>query len=372
MSCVEDVSEFANLRAEWDALQYNNESSSVFMSWAWHHTWWSVFAKDSDKLCVLCVRLRGELIGVLPLYFRHRSWPRPTHVMFLGTGEGDADEVATEYLDMVARPGMRMAAAIAALEFLHQRDVQLRFELQHLLADSVLLSALRCRSDAWVLEELDRGVRYRIDCQHQTDPIPMDPKKLKRVNRSARALERDGGFEQRSIATLGEASQALEEVSALSDERQQQAGRANSAFSSDKFNQFHQQLLPVLYLDGSADIQRFYINGSLAAVLYCFYDGDTCHYYQSGFVQSLGNRYMPLTLAHLAELNRNRAGGRRYYDFMRGDMNSYKNDFLCEKTPMVTVLRYPNVIDRLLHDTFTMCRQAIVRLLRSMGVARRR
>lgn len=372
MSCIESESEFAALQDEWDALQHDNTNSSVFTSWAWHHTWWTVFSKDSDKLCIVCVRLKGELIGVLPLYFRTRSWPRPTHVMFLGTGEGDADEVATEYLDMVARPGMQMAAATAALEFLDLHGAKKRFEFQNLLSDSVLVSALRCRSDSWALQECDMGVRYRVNLNTPFEELPMQPQKHKRVKRSMRAAEKDGGVEQRSIGNVADAQDILRDVSNLSDQRQQHAKRAKSAFASEKFNRFHHLLLPILFSKGSADVQLFYIKDQLAAALYCFYDNQTCHYYQSGFVQSLANRYMPLTLAHLMEIDRNRAQGRRYYDFMRGDTNSYKNDFVCEQTPMITMVRYPNVIDRVLHETFTMGRQFAVRLLRSIGVSRRR
>lgn len=372
VNCIEDVSGFAALREEWDALQQSNENSSVFMSWAWHHTWWTVFGKDSDKLCIVCVRLRGELIAVLPLYMRVRSWPRPTVVMFLGTGEGDADEVATEYLDMVARPGMLMAAAVAALEFLDHHGAKKRFEFQHLLTDSVLVSALRCRSDSWVLEERDLGVRYRVDLQAPLDEIPMVSKRAKRVKRSMRAADRDGGLLQSSIADVSDVESAVDTVSVLSDQRQQHIGRAKSAFASEKFNLFHHRLLPILYLSGSADVQYFYLNDELAAVLYCFYDERSCHYYQSGFEQSMANRYMPLSLAHLMEIERNRNEGRRYYDFMRGDVNSYKNDFLCERTSMITMVRYPSVLDRVLHETFTMGRRGAVRLLRSIGVSRRR
>ncbi len=373
VSCVEDATEFAALRAEWDALQVNNDRTTVFMSWAWHYTWWGVFGgEDTQRLCVLCVRLRHELIAVLPMYSRIQAWPRPPLLMFLGTGEGEADEVATEYLDILASPDHVATATQAVLDFLATHSKKMRFEFQHLLENSIFAEAMRARSDRWRIQELDLGFRYRIDLHKQTDDLPMNPNRIKRVKRSLRAVERDGGFQQASIEDLEQLASVLEDVSTLSDQRQKHVGRAKSAFSSARFNRFHHRVLPLLYQSGSADIHHFYLDRELVATLYCYYDENTCHYYQSGFAQSLANRYMPLTVAHLMEIERNRVQGRRYYDFMRGDENSYKNEFNCELTPMITMVRFPSVVDQWLHETFTIVRQRIVRHLRSIGVSRRR
>jgi len=179
-------------------------------------------------------------------------------------------------------------------------------------------------------------------------------------------------MEQRSVFHLQDANDVLKAVSELSDQRQQHTGRAKSAFASTRFLQFHHRILPLLYQLDGADVQHFYLNDELCAALYCFYDDSSCHYYQSGFVQSMANRYMPLTVAHLMEIERNREAGRRYYDFMRGDDDSYKKDFNCDITPMVNMVRFPSEAYRRVHETFTMSRQRVVKELKRIGVSRRR
>ncbi len=372
VSCVQDATAFARLQKEWDALQLRNTSSTVFMSWAWHHTWWTVFGRDHHKLYIVCVRAEGRLIGLLPLYQRVRPWPRPNQVMFVGTGEGDSDEVATEYLDILVDENYQREAALAALTYIEQEGQQMRFEFTHVLDDSVLVKSIEQHFPNWHLQFKDLGFRYRIDLEAVSDDIPMQPERIKRVKRSLRAVERDGGFRHESVASIEDVAMALDDVATLSDQRQKHLGRAKSAFASRKFNEFHRRVFPLLYQLDSADVHNFYHGPELVASLYCFYSDSTCHYYQSGFVQSMANRYMPLTVAHLREITRNRTAGRRYYDFMRGDTESYKGDFQCEKTPMLTVVRYPTAFDQWLHQTFTIVRRLVVCNLRRVGVSRRR
>lgn len=341
------------------------------MSWAWHHTWWGVFG-DKNELCILCVRLGGQLVALMPLYVRQHAWPKASSVMFVGTGEGETDEVATEYLDVLTEPDHAQFFTSLLLSWLDNHHADKVFDFQQLLQSANLIKALERNENDWILSQQPRGYRYRLDMHQHTSDIPMAQSRLKRVKRSLRAVERDGGMEQRSVFHLQDANDVLKAVSELSDQRQQHTGRAKSAFASTRFLQFHHRILPLLYQLDGADVQHFYLNDELCAALYCFYDDSSCHYYQSGFVQSMANRYMPLTVAHLMEIERNREAGRRYYDFMRGDDDSYKKDFNCDITPMVNMVRFPSEAYRRVHETFTMSRQRVVKELKRIGVSRRR
>jgi len=371
IECVSNEIGFAALRAEWDELHEQAEDASVFMSWAWHHTWWGVFG-ENNELCLLCARLNGKLVALIPLYIRHHTWPKASQVMFVGTGEGEADEVATEYLDVLAEAEHAQLSASLILNWLDDHCSSMVFDFQHLLESANLFKALQHNDNDWVLKLEQRGFRYQLDMHQETADIPMVQSRLKRVKRSLRAVERDGGMTQISVFDSEHVNDVLKVVSELSDQRQQHAKRAKSAFASARFNQFHRRILPLLYQLDGADVQHFYLNGELCAVLYCFYDKTSCHYYQSGFVQSMANRYMPLTVAHLMEIERNRATGRQYYDFMRGDVDSYKNEFNCNTTPMVNMVRFPTQGYRRVRETFTISRQLVVKELKRIGVSRRR
>lgn len=371
VQCVSDVAEFAELRTEWDQLHSQCEHAAVFMTWAWHHTWWSIFG-EGNELAILCARSNGELVGLMPLYIRRFSWPKASRVMFIGSGEGEADEVASEYLDALAAPGHKTTAVSPMLDWLNEHCADMCFQFQQLLEDANLVQALEDNNNDWVLETKKVGFRYRLDLETETSDIPMNQSRLKRVKRSLRAVERDGGFTQTSVFDIQHINDVLKNVSELSDQRQQHAKRVKSAFSSERFNRFHRRVLPLLYQLDGADVHHFYLDDELAAALYCFYDDTSCHYYQSGFVQSMANRYMPLTVAHLMEIQRNREQGRRYYDFMRGDADSYKSEFNCETTAMVNIVRFPTQGYRRVHETFTIGRQCVVKELKRLGVSRRR
>jgi len=371
VTCVVDDAGFATLRSKWDELHTQAESSSVFMSWAWHYTWWGLFAGPNDKLCILCVTDNDDTIAILPLYIRKNGWARTRRLMFTGTGEAEVDEGATEYLDIIANDAQAMPAMKAAMEWMKANHTGLRFDFRQLLDDSVIVQALNTQDLGWDVKQKAIGQRYRIDLHQQTDEIPMDPARHKRVKRSLRAVEREGGLQQTSLSQESEIEAALTEVANFSDQRQQQVGRHKSAFASERFNQFHQAVLPLLFETKSADIQRFTMAGDPLAVLYCFYDEHSCHYYQSGFLKSAANKYMPLTVAHLMEIDRNRGASRRYYDFMRGEMDSYKKDFSCETTPMLNIVCYTKSGDRWVDEVISSRRATLVQLLRRIGITRK-
>lgn len=371
VEAVCDTAGFAALRIEWDQLHQQANNASIFMSWAWHHTWWGVFG-DRNELRILCVRLGGQLVALMPLYIRLHTWPKASSVMFVGTGEGEADEVATEYLDILAEPEHAEACASLLLGWLDRYCSDMVFDFQQLLESANVIKALQHNEHDWIVAQEHRGYRYRLDLHQQACDIPMVQSRHKRVKRSLRAVERDGGMKQISVFHLENVNNILKDVAELSDQRQQHTGRTKSAFASQRFSQFHHRILPLLYQLDGADVQHFYLNDELCAALYCFYDDTSCHYYQSGFVQSMANRYMPLTVAHLMEIERNRKAGRQYYDFMRGDVDSYKNDFNCDVTPMVNIVRFPTKAYQRVHETVTMSRQRVVKELKRVGVSRRR
>jgi len=368
---VRSASGFAALQKDWDALQPVAHSASVFSSWTWHYTWWNVYAEPNDELCILHITSSNKTVAILPLYIRGAKALRPRCLMFLGTGEKEADEVATEYLDIVAREQDSLPSMVAALHWIDAQLEVKRFLFTNVLANSVIASVLQPQINHWMIESRSVGYRYRMDLGTLGEEIPMNPKRHKRVKRSLRAIERDGGMKQTGVATADEIEKNLQLVAELSNQRQRHIGRHKSAFESDRFERFHQELLPKMYADGSVDIQTFSINDTCVATLFCFYDHEHCYYYQSGFATESGNRYMPLTVAHLKEIERNRAAGRRYYDFMRGEVVSYKSDFDCETTPMVTILCFTSAMDHRYESLRVATRRGLVKLLKRFGISRR-
>lgn len=338
---IDDDARFADLADEWNRLLARCAAPTVFMRWEWHHTWWQVYAGCRDRLHIITWRCNGELVGLLPLY------RKPCHLIpgrvclrLLGTGESRVDEVVTEYADLLLEP--RLSAEIGALatDYLLQFKGWTRIEMSCLLEGSALHQALT-RDGRRPSRASVAGYRYRtrLDVDDSRYLEQLGSSRAKRIRRSRRAVEKAGGLLSSAVETVEGFDQAFQELADLNHERQAHKGR-KSVFASERFRRFHQLLCRRLHVEGAVDIVRFRLGSRLLAVLYCFYDGDTCYYYQSGFARRDANRFMPLTLAHLAEMQRNRQAGRHYYDFMRGDADSYKRDFNCDTHAMVDISVY--------------------------------
>ena len=369
LTIVNDSESFAGMADEWRTLS-TQASACFFMSWEWHYTWWQTYAAPKDRLYLVRFTLGNKLVGLLPMYLSETHLTFHRTLQFLGTGEAREHEVATEYIDVIAHPEHKNLVVNAALEWLAACDEWHRVELPCLLDDALLVQAYRAREDLFLIER-QVGYRYRVDlAQDETEHMEKKGRsRLKRIERSRRALERDGGLKQLSVESVDELDRAFKQLTELNHERQANKMR-KSVFASEKFRTFHRHLAERVFDLNAVDIHQFKLGSKLLAVLYCFYDEHTCYYYQSGFSRREANRYMPLTFAHLAEIERNRGKDRKYYDLMRGQPPSYKEDFGCETTPMVSTYIFCSQWRKLRFEFLASSRRKFVALAGMLGVKR--
>lgn len=369
LSVVHDLDTFAGMAEEWRSLA-EQSCASFFMSWEWHYTWWQLYSTSKDRLYLVRFTVDDQLVGLLPMYSRPEGLLRNRSLLFLGTGEAREDEVATEYLDIVAHPSFSELVCSMALDWLASCESWAKVELRFMLEDADLVKAYRSREDLFVLER-DVGFRYRanLSLDENEHMQGIGKSRVKRLERSRRAVIRDGGLTQHSVNSINELESAFHQLAELNHERQAHK-RRKSVFASTKFNLFHRRLFERVYTSGAVNIHQFKIEHTLLAVVYCFYDERTCYYYQSGFAKRTANKYMPLTFAHLAEMQRNRNSGRLYYDFMRAEPPTYKADFGCETTPMVTTFLFCSNLGLKRFNAQKTLRRSLVRVLSRAGIKR--
>lgn len=369
LSVVDDSATFAEMADEWRVLA-NQSSACFFMSWEWHYTWWQVYSTPKHRLYLLRVSDGDKLVGVLPLYSCRQGLALRHTLLFTGTGEARADEVTTEYLDVIAHPDYQKQVCDVVLDWISGCAGWDRVELRFLLDDALLVKAYRERGDLSIIER-DVGNRYRVDlASSETAHLEkLSKSRAKRIGRSQRALEKEGGLTQSSVSSADELNQAFALLAELNHERQATKSR-KSVFASEKFNLFHRQLVAQVFANGSVNIHQFKLKNSLLAVIYCFYDEQTCYYYQSGFSRRESNKYMPLTFAHFAEIKCNREAGLAYYDLMRAEPPTYKEDFGCETTPMITSFIFCTPSRLWWFNARKAIRRKLVASLKALGIER--
>jgi len=370
VSVISDTDDFKALADEWRLL-HAESGACFFMGFEWHYTWWQVYAEPADTLQIIRFSQNEKTVGLLPLYIKPGGPFTRSKLLFLGTGEARGDEVATEYLDVLALPAFASKVADCAVSWMAGCHQWSRVELRCMLDNALLVQAYRHRSDLHV-QESSCGYRYQVSLadDEETHLGKMSRGKQKRIKRSRRALERDGGLSQISMYCMSELDKAFKQLTELNHERQEQKQR-KSVFASQLFRAFHLKLIQQVIANDAVDIHQFKLGANVLAIVYCFYDENTCYYYQSGFVRKGSNKFMPLTFAHLAEIQRNRHVGRRYYDLMRAEPPSYKEDFGCETTPMVNTFIFCTANRLRLFNITRKLRRQLVALLATLGITRR-
>ncbi|MBX2835431.1 MAG: GNAT family N-acetyltransferase [Gammaproteobacteria bacterium] len=375
LDIVSDAQQFHSLASAWNHLNQQSIRGTIFSSWDWHYSWWQFYSQDQDLLRILCFSVDQRLVGILPLYCRRQrlGLPPATYTLrFTGTGEPRPDEVASEYLDVLTLPEFEEEIADAAIAWMHSFKEWQDVTLNCLLEGSALSTALERQSGNTHLYRQSVGSRYQVPLAGGQASFfdRLGTSRVKRLQRSLRAADKAGGVRYESIESAEEIDNFLEELAVLSHERQTSMNR-KSVFSSQCFTLFHHQLVRRLYEQGKCDIHKLFIGHRLMAMLYCFYDRHTSYYYQSGFASREANRYQPLSLAHLWEMDSAHSAGRQHYDLMRGETPCYKDEFGCDLTPMENVYLFRSNYQRAQYVWLRSCRAELVHTLKKAGVERR-
>ena len=342
--CVTDtlqcevVSSFEALEAlepEWNSLLDRTGQHSIFLQYEWMSSWWSVFATDRHTLSVLLIRTSpmhgNKLVGIAPFQLIKSIKPVDPKLCFVGAGEPKDSEVVSEYLDLFALPEFESAVVKLVSDWIGNNPAWSSFECRD-FAESALIYQVVHQLNTTYPGRL-RKERWSFGIPLRTDTKLLDrltPSRRKRLERTIRAIEREDELvraEAHSADTLARHFSILKD---LHKERWNSQGK-NSIFDDDRFTQFHEQVLDKLYPQGLANITVFSMGDKPVAALYLYFSDSTVYYYQSGFKTENANRFMPLSNAHRIEIEQQALLGRTQYDFMRGEDDSYKAEFGCDK-----------------------------------------
>jgi len=348
---VETASELAALRQPWINLLGCQVNATMFMTPDWLETWWRVFG-DERRLQVVRVHDGQQLVGLglftMRPILRHGVRTH-TRLEVLGTGEEEAEEVGTEYPDLIALPGKEEAVAAAIAGALHKIAPD-EVILTNVLEDSLCMRYLvpTMEKMRYGLLRSPSGRRYRVELPSSFSEYlnRLSKKKAKRVMYYRRRLEREGRFKMVRVQREDQLEGAFQELERLHTLRWNSKGK-DGAFSQPRFRSFHNQIARRALEAGQLGLRVWHLDDRPVAAHYHFHVGDTVYYYQSGFdTDALGNMSGGLVTltACIEEAIRD---GFTYFDFMRAADGTYKEDYSCETAPMVDLALYhPNLKGR--------------------------
>lgn len=370
---------FAALREEWTDLLTRTRAPALFHTWEWLFHWWKVFGEGS-RLQILCVRdAKGRLVGVWPLYERRAGSGvvgRGRQLVYLGTGEPEAEEVATEYADILADKDLE-AEVVDTLWKHIGRTPWDQLRMPRVLGTSCIariLLPLVAETTGTKVTANPSGSCYFVSLPTSWEEYleRLGKKKRKRIQNYRRRLAREGNYQCRTVAEPHELEPALDTLARLHGVRWMSRGKAG-AFAGARFRSFHRAIAREFLALGWLDLRVWQFGGEDVAAFYGFRWGNTLSYYQSGFdKRATGNVSLGM-VSVMETMEWAIARGFDRFDFMGAREHSYKEDYECETVPMLDVTVYNVTLRGMVHyvnRTFRdIAKVAIARVTRAPMVA---
>jgi CelD/BcsL family acetyltransferase involved in cellulose biosynthesis len=343
---LRSVEEVQALEGPWQELLAATAAPELFRTFEWLMAWWRVFGGEGRfRLLVIGVRRDGALIGLAPLVVREDGHVR--RLSFMGTGEDEADEICSDFPDVIAARGYE---AVVCDETWRRLQVESgswdEARWGNILESSLLIRYLRpmARDAGLGVDIRPAGERFVVDLEGRDFPAYVEGlsrNRKKRIYYYRRRMEKEGGLTERRVQSAAEIPVFLGEIARLSQRRQGEKGEG-SAWESARFVEFHRQVLPPLLARGWLDLRSWWQGDRCVAALYNVVYAGTIYYYQSGFdTEAFGNVSPGLyTLSQVIEWGFTTR--QRRFDFLVGNEGSYKEDYGC-RTESVLDLQVFNI-----------------------------
>jgi CelD/BcsL family acetyltransferase involved in cellulose biosynthesis len=304
------------------------------LEYRWVRTWWDIHRHDGRLLVILAVDDAGQPIGLAPLYLRRDSHD-PVRllrtVQFLGTGEREADEIASEYLGWLAPPeAVDTVSAIVGQVLRDRADEWDRVRLVNLGAEQDLHLALP-RELGPVAQQVSVAPRptFRIGVRPLEEYLAaLESANFRHRCRRALRAGAEAGVELHTATRPEEARPLFEVLARLHQQRWSERGHPG-AFDSAVFRDFHARLMPSYVADGTGWLVGLRQKDRWLAVRYHLRAGDRVFDYVSGVDTDTPPALGPGLLLTLHGLQWCQRNGVRTYDLLAGDYE-YKRKLATE------------------------------------------
>lgn len=342
---VSNVEAFRDLKDAWEALLRSSKHSSYFASWHWLFTWWEVFNEPCMELRIYCVYRADSLVAILPLYAgysRKFNLLKYHWLRFLGTGENENEEVSTEYSDIICKAGLEEEVEDYFRECLaNERICWDKLILERILDSSLVFKMVRDSTDNFRFRESLSGLRYYSDISSGFESYKATLAKhfRKHLEYCVRRIERTGTFAFTTTIDPDCIANDLESLRLLHTKRWLSKGLPG-AFTSDRFIRFHEAQMRNLLKRGDLFLMKISSEDKAIAILYGIRDRNVFYFYQSGFEPDV---FKSFSLGHVNIIKAIEAAatsGCRYFDFMMGSPQSYKQKYNCLTEEMYNLRVY--------------------------------
>ncbi len=307
---------------------------------AWLSTWWDVF-RGGRQLYLLLARDGEKLVGIAPLLKRRvrKFGISLRRIEFLASGELEADEICSDYLDFIIETGRERETLDAFLGFLGRDRGWDELLLTDIAGESTSLAPLRELGQA-------RGWSFETTREQTCIWVPLpatraelltsiSSQKRKRLQKDRRTVA-ERGMRIEKVDSRDGFESAFEVLVELHQERWVSRGFPGS-FSSEKFLRFHRELAPKMLDAGWLQLWTLWQEDAPLCAVYDFVYGGKIFHYQSGFSARETPLLQPGMLIRDYALEEGMARGLSECDFLKGEVGGYKMSWGGQTRPIVQV-----------------------------------
>ncbi len=318
----------------WLSLSNSHYNPNVFLTIDWLKLWWEVYATEKDELHLVYIWQEQCIIAIYPLYIQDRKVAR-----FIGTGESEADEVCSEYLDVLVNKN-ELTPIYDVVGKLHEQLLAKKLSLifNDILENSHILKIVR-RFNTHAITMLEStGARYFVQLPNTYQEFEKSCSKnfISQAKRKMRSFKRLNS-EVMQVKNSDDLELVFNELVKLHNSSWAGKGKLG-AFESNKFRHFHLQFAQIMLSNDCLSMKVLKIDNIIVGVIYNFSYKGTKAFYQMGIDSTIKHNVSVGTLLHLLEIESSIHNGHCIYDFMKGDnVQSYKSAYTKNKTPMFNV-----------------------------------
>lgn len=323
---ITNIQDFMALASEWNELLARSAANTITLRHEWLTTWWDVFG-EGRELCILLVRDGEDLIGIAPLLKRRViEFALPIQRLeFLASGEDEADEICSDYLDLILRKGREEEALATIFEFLNNESGWDEILLKEIVATSPTFDLLCGQGE-------QAGLKCEIEDDGESVFLPLNQSWESLVESLSRKLRAQVRHDEKMakandcVLHVVQDESAWDEAFSMFIDLHQSVWTARGepgVFASEKFTRFHKQLAAKLLPLSFMRLYQLQCKGQTLASLYVFLYDNKALFYQSGLAAD-SPVHSPGNLVRNMAIQDSIVQGVSEWDFLKAEPNSYK------------------------------------------------
>jgi CelD/BcsL family acetyltransferase involved in cellulose biosynthesis len=345
---VDSVSQISSLESDWNELLAHSSNATVFNTYGWAWCWLQIYWQQDYALKIILVESGAELVALLPLYIQKTTGT----CWFVGSGEPEAEEVASEYLDFIVHQDHAGSAELAdCIKGKLDALKPYRLNFVNCCASSYVENLLRGHPRALFSVS---GAVYKLAIQNSfaDTALTFSKNQLKNARQCLNRFNAAPELEYVSFHSC-DFSQNWQTLQTLHQKDWTSRGN-NGAFHSPKFSRFH-----ALMHTQQPQIRQAFValrkkdeghNNETLAIHHFYVFNGHYYFYLAGTEKNTESRLSPGLMLHVLAMQE-LSGEMATYDFLKGTTsNSYKEKFCGTGEAFYTITVFePSVRGNLQH-----------------------